>query len=201
MNREVRQDASIAASTLWRPRRVTSKPEIGGKGFLARVWHKLITIALPAALIALFINVFVAQAMLVHGPSMQPNLFYNHRVVVDKITYRFTSSPRRGDVVVIDRPSEKNLLVKRVVALPGETVSIQSGQVFINGQLLAETWTTHHDNLDYPSTFVPARHVFVLGDNRVRSRDSRFFGPVPVEQITGHVRFIVWPLDSIGQIH
>ncbi|GAF83799.1 unnamed protein product, partial [marine sediment metagenome] len=112
----------------------------------------------------------------------------------------FIHSPRRGDVVIIDMPGEKESLVKRAVALPGETVAVQDGQVFINGQPLEEPWVTHQGGMDYPPTRVPPHHVFVLGDNRKESRDSRFFGAVPVGQVGGWVRFTVWPLDRIGRI-
>jgi len=157
------------------------------------------SIALPAALVSLFINVFVAQAMVVQGPSMQPNLTYNQRVVVDKISCCFSHCPRRGDVVVIDMPGNE-LLVKRVVALAGETIAVQNGQAFINGQLIEEPWATCQGGIDYPPTRVPPQHVFVLGDNRKMSRDSRFFGPVPVDRIRGWARFTIWPLDRIGRI-
>lgn len=157
--------------------------------------------AFPAVIVSLLINVFVAQAMVVQGPSMRPNLNYNQRVIVEKITYSFIHGPRRGDVVIIDRPGEDTLLVKRTVALPEETVAVQDGQVFINGQPLKEPWATRRGGPDCPPTRVPPRHVFVLGDNREDSRDSRFFGPVPVDQISGQVRFTVWPLDRVGPIH
>ncbi len=97
-------------------------------------------------------------------------------------------------------PGEKDLLVKRAVALPGETVAVRNGQVYINGQSLEESWAIRQGGPDYPPTRVPPHHVFVLGDNRKDSRDSRRFGPVPVDQITGQVRFIFWPLDQIRQI-
>ena len=156
--------------------------------------------ATPAALVALLINIFVAQAMVVQGPSMKPNLSYDQRVIVEKVTYRFTHGPRRGDVVVIDIPEEEKLLVKRAVALPGETIAVQNGQVFINGQPLEEPWAIRQGGMDYPPTLVPPRHIFVLGDNRLVSRDSRFFGPVPVDHISGQIRFVIWPLDQIGRL-
>ncbi len=168
--------------------------------FLLRALRKGVSTALPAALVSLLFNVFVAQAMVVQGPSMKPNLTYNQRVIVERITYCFIHSPRRGDVVIVDMPGEKELLVKRAVALPGETVAVQDGWVFINGQSLEEPWATCQGGLDYPPTRVPPGHVFVLGDNREVSRDSRFFGPVPVGQIGGQVRFIVWPLDRIRRV-
>jgi signal peptidase I len=185
----------------WKPGKASLNLIASGSGrFLSHILRKVMRTALPAALVALFINVFVTQAMVVQGPSMKPNLSYNHGVIVEKVIYRFVHSPRRGDVVVIDTPGEEGLLVKRAVALPGETVAVQGGQVFINGQPLEEPWATRQGGMDCPSTLVPPLHVFVLGDNREESRDSRYFGPVPVDQISGQVRFIIWPLDRIGRL-
>lgn len=175
-------------------------PASRAKRFLLRALRKGVRTALPAGLVSLLINVFVAQAMVVQGPSMKPNLTYNQRVIVEKITYGFMHGPRRGDVVIVDMPGEEELLVKRAVALPGETVAVWDGQVFINGQPLEEPWAIRRGGLDYPPTRVPPQHVFVLGDNREESRDSRFFGPVPVGRIGGRVRLIVWPLNRIGRI-
>ena len=164
---------------------------------LSRALKETIGTILPAILIALFVNVFVAQAMVIHGPSMQPNLHYAQRVMVEKITYRFLEGPRRGDVVVVDVPGEVEPLIKRVVALPGETVEVRGGRVFIDGQHQEELWTTRQGGPDHPPTPVPASHVFVLGDNRASSRDSRAFGPVSMDQIVGRAWFIYWPPDQI----
>jgi signal peptidase I len=146
---------------------------------------------------ALFINVFVAQAMVVQGPSMQPNLYYDQRVMVEKLTYRFVHGPRRGDVVIVDLPDEEEPLIKRVVALSGEMVEVRGGQVFIDDQLLEEPWMTQQGGPNYPATLVPPLHVFVLGDNRGSSRDSRSFGPVSVDQIVGRAWLVYWPLDQV----
>lgn len=182
----------------------TSEPEVehptqaSGVGrFLLRAVWDIVSTVVPAVLIALFINVFMAQAMVVQGPSMQPNLYRNHRVMVEKITYRFVHGPRRGDVVIVDVPGEDEPLIKRVVALSGETVEVQGGQVFINGQLLEESWTIQQGGPSYPSTVIPPLHIFVLGDNRAGSRDSRSFGPVSVDQLVGRAWIVYWPLDQI----
>ena len=164
--------------------------------FLPRALKETAGTVLPAVLIALFVNVFVAQAMVVHGPSMQPNLHYDQRVMVEKITYRLIHGPRRGDVVVIDVPGEDEPLIKRVVALPGETVEVRGGQVFIDGQMQEESWATQQGGPDYPPTVMPPLHVFVLGDNRASSRDSRAFGPVSMDQIVGRASFVYWPPDQ-----
>lgn len=168
--------------------------------FLLRALREIVSTVVPAVFIALAINVFVAQATTVDGPSMQPNLYYHQRVMVEKITYRFIHGPRRGDVVTFDLPGEATPLIKRVVALPGETVEVRGGQVLIDGQLLEEPWTTQLGGPNYPPTLVPPLHVFVLGDNRPSSRDSRAFGPVHVDQVIGQALFIYWPPDQIRSL-
>jgi len=170
-----------------------------GRRLLRVVWEVLSTVV-PAIVIAILVNIFVTQAMVVQGPSMQPNLHYDQRVMVEKVTYRFIHSPDRGDVVVIQVPGENEPLIKRVVALAGETVEVQVGQVLIDGELLDEPWAIQQGGPNYPPTLVSPLHVFVLGDNRPSSRDSRSFGPVSVEQLIGHAWLIYWPLDQIKLI-
>lgn len=165
--------------------------------FLLRMLWDVVSTVVPAIFIALFINVFVAQAMVVQGPSMQPNLYYDQRVMVEKVTYRFFHGPRRGDVVIVDVPGEEEPLIKRVVALSGETVEVRDGQVLINGELLEEPWTIRLGGPNYPPMLVPPLHVFVLGDNRGSSRDSRAFGPVSVDQLVGRAWLVYWPLDQV----
>ena len=173
---------------------VTNRPKVG-RSLLRALWDIVSTIV-PAVLIALLVNVFVVQAMTIDGPSMQPNLYYDQHVMIEKITYRFVHGPRRGDVVTFDLPGEEIPLIKRVVALPGETVEVRDGQVFIDGELLEEPWITQLGGPGYSSTVVPPLHVFVLGDNRPSSRDSRYFGPVSLEQIIGRALFVYWPPDQ-----
>ncbi|MBN1953469.1 MAG: signal peptidase I [Anaerolineae bacterium] len=160
--------------------------------FVLRLLVDVLTTAVPAVLIALCINVFVAQAMVIDGPSMRPNLEYDQRIIVEKVSYLF-HGPRRGDVVVIDVSGEPEPLVKRVVGMPGETITMQDGRIYIDGALLNETWAIQAGGADLPPLQVPPHHVFVLGDNRGSSRDSRAFGPVPIDQILGRAWVIYWP--------
>jgi signal peptidase I len=192
------------------PKPVPIAPELGEEKssllfslerFLLRAMREVVSTALPAVLASLFVNVFVVQAMTIQGPSMQPNLHYDQRVVVEKVTYRLAHGPRRGEVVILDLPGEESLLIKRAVALPGETVEVRSGQVLINGQPLEESWTIQLGGLDYAPTLVPPLHVFVLGDNRPSSRDSRYFGPVLVDHIVGRALFVCWPPNEIKSLH
>lgn len=167
--------------------------------FLFRLFKELVGTIVPAVLIALFINVFVAQAMVVHGPSMEPNLFYEERVVVEKVSYRL-QGPHRGDVVVIEVPGQAEPLIKRVVGLPGDRIAVRGGKVFIDDEWLDEPWTDRVGGPDYPEMRVPEGHIFVLGDNRAHSNDSRSFGPVAIDRIIGRAWVIYWPLDEAGLI-
>ena len=168
--------------------------------FLLRALWEVVSTVVPAVLIALFINVYVAQATVIDGPSMQPNLYYDQQVMVEKVTYRLFHGPRRGDVVTFNLPDENGALIKRVVALPGETVEVRGGRVLINGRYLEEPWTTRLGGPNYPQTVVPPLHIFVLGDNRPVSRDSRYFGLVPLDQVTGQAWLIYWPPEEIKLI-
>jgi signal peptidase I len=120
-------------------------------------------------------------------------------VIVEKITYQWRG-PRRGDVIVFEVPHEEEPLIKRVVALPGETIEIRDEAIYVNGQQLSESWATQPGGPDYPATTLPPLHVFVLGDNRANSRDSRYFGPVSRDQIIGRARLIYWPVEALQAI-
>ncbi len=160
----------------------------------------------PAVLIALLINLFMAQATRVHGQSMEPNLHTDQRLVVEKLSYnRYLrqylgfEGPQYGDVVVIRLPTQANeLLIKRVIGLPGDLVEIHDGQVFVNGQSLEEPYVSTGTAGSYGPTTVPPLNIFVLGDNRNFSNDSRSFGTVPLKNVVGRAWFSYWPIDQIG---
>ena len=160
----------------------------------------------PAVLIALLINLFMAQATRVHGQSMEPNLHTDQRLVVEKLSYnRFLrqyfgfEGPRHGDVVVIRLPIQGNeLLIKRVIGLPGDVIEIHDGQVFVNGQPLDEPYLPTTTSGSYGPTTVSPLNIFVLGDNRNFSNDSRSFGTVPLKNVVGRAWFSYWPIDQIG---
>jgi signal peptidase I len=153
---------------------------------------------IPAVIIALFINLFLAQATQVLGQSMEPTLHSSQRVVVEKVTYRFFHGPRRGDIVVINLPHQQDMLIKRVIGLPGETIEVRDGKVYINDEYLEEDWSVNFGGSSYGPYTVPPLHVFVLGDNRGASNDSRSFGPVPIDDVIGHAWFSYWPPEHIG---
>jgi signal peptidase I len=167
-----------------------------------RFFREVLETVLPALLIALLINVFVGQATRVEGQSMEPNLHSEQRLVVEKLSYRF-HGPQRFDIVVLQVPSQgEELLIKRVIGLPGETVEIKDGGVYINGELLDEPFTNEHTQPGrHGLVTVPPLHVYVLGDNRDRSNDSRSFGPVPIEDVIGRAWLSYWPLEEAGLVH
>jgi signal peptidase I len=153
-------------------------------------------IVAPALILAFVVHLFLAQATVVFGQSMEPNLEPHQRLIVDKISYRL-HPPQRNDIVVIDLPDMDELLVKRVVALPGEIVEIREGVIFVNGEQITEPFP--HDMTPYDMTPVilgPLSYL-VLGDNRSNSNDSRSFGPVTRDQILGRVWLRYWPLDEM----
>ena len=153
---------------------------------------------LPAILIAILINLFLAQPTRVHGQSMEPNLHTDQRLVVEKVSYRL-HGPRRGDIVVFSMPQQsEELLIKRVIGLPGETVEIHDGKVYINGTLLDEPYLTQETRGRFGPIVIPPLHVFVLGDNRSFSNDSRAFDAVPIENILGRAWLSYWPMEDLG---
>ncbi|RME70101.1 MAG: signal peptidase I [Chloroflexi bacterium] len=171
-----------------------------------RLTRELLETIVPAILIAVVINLFLAQATRVYGQSMEPNLHTDQRVVVEKLTYnplvrRYLGleGPQHGDVVVIRMPTQGNeLLIKRVIGLPGDVVEIHDGLVFVNGVPLDEPYLSAPTAGTYGPTTVPPLNIFVLGDNRNYSNDSRNFGTVPLKNVVGRAWFSYWPPDQIG---
>ena len=177
-------------------------PVSGGQAWrwFLQALREVVETVIPAIIIALIINLFLAQATQVQGQSMEPNLHTAQRVVVEKVTYRFFHGPRRGDIVVIELPGQTEMLIKRVVGLPGETIEVRGGEVYIEGKQIDESWTVNPGGGSYGPKTIPPLHVFVLGDNRGASNDSRSFGSVPLEYIVGHAWFSYWPPEYIGLV-
>ncbi|HNT74123.1 MAG TPA: signal peptidase I [Anaerolineae bacterium] len=151
----------------------------------------------PAIVLAFLITHFVGQQTLVLGQSMEPNLYEDQKLVVDKVSYHFRQ-PERGEIVVVDMGPDELPLIKRVIGLPGETLEIRNHRVLINGEILAETYLAVIMNQDYGPITIPAAHVFVMGDNRNVSLDSRMLGPISLDRITARAWLRVWPLEKAG---
>jgi len=159
--------------------------------------REILTTILPALLLALLVNLYVGEAVAIEdGPSMQPNLYRGDRMIAEKISYRL-HPPQRGDVVVVDRPGNEVSLVKRVVALAGEMVEVRAGHTFVNGLPIDEPWVREFGGPSYGPEVIPEGYLFILGDNRPVSHDSRAIGPVPVDSVRGHVVLVYWPPDQV----
>lgn len=158
-----------------------------------------------ALIIALVIKTFLLQAFYIPSSSMVSTLNIGDRVLVNKLSYK-VHDVHRGDILVFERPEGEadsgiTDLIKRVIALPGETVEAQNGQILIDGEPLDEPYLDEGVTTgDFDPVTVPEGHYFMMGDNRGDSRDSRFFGPIAEETIVGRAFFRVWPLGDISTL-
>jgi signal peptidase I len=169
-------------------------------------WRETLETIVWALALALIIRTFVIQAFWIPSGSMLPTLQVGDRVLVAKFWMWF-ATPKRGDVYVFKYPEDPSRdFIKRIVALPGDTVDIRDGVVFVNGFPTDEPYVVYKDrytmrpNRFYPTVpfTVPENKYFALGDNRPNSQDGRFWGYVPAEDIHGPAFFRYWPLKRIG---
>lgn len=158
-----------------------------------------IILLVSALLLSFLIRTYVIQPYRVEMTSMVSTLQPNDLVLVEKISYRF-HEPQRGDIVVFtppNNPSDK--YIKRVIGLPNETISIQNGVVFINGKPLKEPYI-NSPMQDMGEVKIPSDSVFVMGDNRSVSLDSRSFGPIKISSIIGKAICVYWPLNHFKDL-
>lgn len=163
------------------------------------LWLRDLAISLA---VSAFIIIFVYQPVKVEGTSMMPSLNDQERIFINKFVYRWESI-HRGDVVVFRYPNDQNKsYIKRVIAVPGDSIQISFGRVYVNGRLLYEPYVaeTSTDERSYPETVVPPGSYFLLGDHRNLSSDSRDFGPVPRDFIYGKAVFAYWPAERMGKL-
>ncbi len=182
----------------------------------SRWLREAVIVVLVAVVVAVLLRTFVVQTFYIPSGSMEPTLQVGDRILVNKLSYHL-HGVGRGDIVVFSRPAQENCggpevndLVKRVIGLPGETISVSGGDVYVNGHRLDESWLPASEqgvtkagpggtaySLEQPYK-VPANNYFVMGDNRTDSCDSRFWGPIGKSLIVGKVEMRVWPVSSIG---
>lgn len=165
----------------------------------SRLIREIIETVVLTALMFVVINLAI-QNYDVDGPSMEPSLHNQERIMVDKVSYHFRS-PARGDVIVFIAPPEPTLnYVKRIIALPGDRITIQGTKVEVNGTVLNETYVAPSDQGNpYPpivNVKVPVNDYFVMGDDRRNSSDSREWGFVPRQNIIGRAALVYWPLGQ-----
>ncbi len=156
-----------------------------------------------AFIVALVIKTFLLQAFFIPSASMESTLIKDDRILVNKLSYRL-HDVNHGDIIVFERPpsepvSEVKDLIKRVIGVAGDTVEARNGSLFLNGQLVIEPYLD--DDIftsDFRPVTVPSDHLFVMGDNRGDSRDSRSFGPIDEDLVVGRAFVRVWPYDRLG---
>jgi signal peptidase I len=176
---------------------------------------EMAVVVVAAVVIAVILRTFVVATYSIPSGSMEPTLQVGDRILVNKLSYHL-HPVHRGDIVVFARPAAENCggtpvsdLVKRVVGLPGDTISLSGGYVYIDGKKLDESWLPsseqgitqqgpagNNSNLARPYK-VPTNDYFVMGDNRQDSCDSRYWGPISRSLIVGKVELRVWPLTSL----
>ncbi len=164
-----------------------------------RVWARDIAISVVASF---FIVTVFYQPVRVEGTSMQPELSDQDRLFIDKFFFRFEKISR-GDVVVFHYPRDpEKSYIKRVIGLPGDSIFIDHGRVWINGEPREETYVPrrYRDTRSMAELIVPPGEYFVMGDHRSISSDSRDFGPVERDLIYGKATFIYWPADNMGVV-
>ena len=157
---------------------------------------------LLSVVIAIVVILFLYQPVKVEGTSMMPSLIDQERIFINKFVYRFgLGDIQRGDMVVFHYPTDPTKsYIKRVIGLPGDTVAIEDGMVYVNGRLLDETYVPeeYRDRQTLPLTKVPSDYYYVLGDHRTSSNDSRSWGPVERQFIYGKAVFVYWPIEKMG---
>lgn len=153
--------------------------------------------------LAFGIRTFAAQAFFIPSGSMEPTLQINDRLMVNKLSYDFTS-PQRGDIVVfhptkaLKAENFHDALIKRVIGLPGDKVSVKGGQVYVNDCALRESYIAALPDYSYGPVIVPPDSYLVLGDNRNDSYDSHYWGFVPRHNVIGRAVVRFWPLNRVG---
>ncbi|HEY3269101.1 MAG TPA: signal peptidase I [Armatimonadota bacterium] len=155
-----------------------------------------------ASVVAIFVVTFLLQVSRVEGISMEPSLQTGEYTLVNKLTYRWRV-PQRGDVIVFRAPDNPHAdYIKRVIAVPGETVEVRDGSVWVNGARLEEKYECAPPDYPFLPARVPAGHLFVLGDNRNRSYDSHLWEEpfLSIDHVRGQASVIVWPPADMGHI-
>ncbi|MBE9127890.1 MULTISPECIES: signal peptidase I [unclassified Coleofasciculus] len=168
-------------------------------------WVEGIKTVILSGFLAFGIRSFVAEARYIPSGSMEPTLQINDRLIIDKLSYNFRK-PDRGDIVVFSPTDElrkqnfKDAFIKRVIGLPGDTVEVKGGRVYVNDQALRENYIEEEPNYYFGPVKVPSDQYLVLGDNRNNSYDSHYWGYVPRDKIIGRAIVRFWPMNRVGEI-
>ena len=163
-------------------------------------WRSVASVSLQITALALLALAFFMRTPQVSGLSMAPHIASGEFVLINTVTYRM-HAPQRGDIIAFrhDAPAPQSL-IKRVIGLPGDRVTVLRGRVLIDGKALHEPYVRYPDDRSFPEVTVPPGKLYVLGDNRANSDDSRFWGFVPEDQVIGKALAGIWPLGHLGAL-
>ena len=168
-------------------------------------WRQVVDTVVSAFLLALLIRWLLLQAFFIPSGSMENTLLKDDRILVSKVQYYFRA-PHRGEIIVFWFEEEKKHFIKRVIGLPGDRIEMVGKKLFVNNVLQYEPYVVHKDpgtdsiRDNYRPQTVPKDRLFVMGDNRDYSKDSRFWGYVRKKDIVGTAFFIYWPIPRLGDI-
>lgn len=163
------------------------------KGSFLALTKETIYLVLIAAVIAWVIRSFIVQPFVVEQQSMLPTLLPRERVLVSRFTYYF-SPIKQGDIITLNSPNSSKVLIKRVIATENEAIEVRDGRVYIDRKLIKEPYLIEtRDFSNYGPMKIPKNHIFVMGDNRPNSGDSRLFGPVANGNVIGKAFLVYWP--------
>jgi signal peptidase I len=179
-----------------------NKPAEQPPAHVRGVMHSWLRDLVISVVVSAIIIIFLYQPVRVEGTSMLPVLEDQDRLFINKLAYR-VGEIHRGDVVVFLYPHDhEKSYIKRVIALPGDTLRIDHGQVYVNDARVEESYVPRQfeDDRSQPEMTVPKHEYFVMGDHRSVSSDSRDFGPVDRELIYGKAAFVYWPMDQAGVV-
>jgi signal peptidase I len=155
---------------------------------------EIVVIVAAAFAIAMVVQLFLVKPFTIHQVSMEPTLVEGDRILLNRVVYHLRD-PKSGDVVVFHSALKDEDLVKRIVAVAGDRVAISDGTLFVNGVAQGEPYLLErHFEGEFAEIVVPSGQVFVLGDNRNNSGDSRFFGPIETRSIIGSAFAVYWPV-------
>lgn len=166
-----------------------------------RIIWEVVEIVLVAFVLSWVLRTFVVEARVIPTGSMLPTIQLQDRIFVDKFFFKYFDEIRQGDIIVFHPPPAAHAtedFIKRVIGLPGDTVEIKNHLVFVNGKKLSESYLLEQPDDDFPAIKVPSDSLFVMGDNRNNSADSREWGFLPLKNVTGRALFRYWPLNSVG---
>lgn len=159
---------------------------------------------LVAGMAAIVLITFVVRSFYIPSESMVPTLLVNDYILVNRFVYNF-ASPSRGEIIVFHPPhlpdQEGTDFIKRVVAVENDVIEIANGVLYLNGLPQKEHYIKEAMLADFPPYRIPPGHVFVMGDNRNNSDDSRYWGPLPLKNVVGKAVLIFWPLQRQGALH